>query len=136
MLKEMWEKLDTYTLSAGKPGSQRSINVRNEWGGFSRRLGMPVFTGWQDHTQRVDGVMRCQISDLRWDNKAGVNNQQHWIEHALQGDGEAAFFVIKAADPLAVPRKVEWLDNTRVLVGSIRKEGEATFILAKRIISL
>jgi hypothetical protein len=41
MLKQMWEKLDAFTISAAD-GSERDINVRNEWGGFSRRLKMPV----------------------------------------------------------------------------------------------
>lgn len=35
MLKQMWEKLGAYTVSAGA-GAERAINVRNEWGGFSR----------------------------------------------------------------------------------------------------
>ena len=54
MLKQMWEKLDAYTVSA-VDGSERNINVRNEWGGFSRRLKMPAFTGWQDHVRMVGG---------------------------------------------------------------------------------
>ena len=78
MLKQMWEKLDAYTVSAAD-GSERNINVRNEWGGFSRRLKMPVFTGWQDHARSVNGQMRVLVSDRRWNNTAGVNNQEHWV---------------------------------------------------------
>ena len=132
MLKEMWEKLDSYTHRSGDPSNERPINVRNEWGGFSRKLGMPVFTGWQDHISKIDGQMRCQISDLNWDNKAGVNNQEYWIDFAKRNDGEAAFFVIKAVDPTKSPRKVEWLDSTRVLIGKLQREGTSSFILANR----
>jgi hypothetical protein len=46
MLKDMWAKLDTYTTRASDTSSQRPVNVRNEWGGFSKKLKMPVFTGW------------------------------------------------------------------------------------------
>ena len=74
MLKQMWEKLDAYTVTAAD-GSERNINVRNEWGGFSRRLKMPVFTGWQDHVRSVNGQMRVLVSDRRWNNTAGVNTR-------------------------------------------------------------
>lgn len=135
MLKDMWRKLDAYTLSA-KDRVERSINVRNEWGGFSRRLGMPVFTGWQDHTRKVDGQVRVLISDRNWLNKAGVNNQEHWVSHALQTGGEAAYFMIKAVDPLAVPRQVEWLDESRVLCGRIERTGDQAFIFPSREVAL
>jgi hypothetical protein len=136
MLKDMWEKLDTYTCRAGDPSSARPVNVRNEWGGFSKKLKMPVFTGWQDLISTNSGQMRCQISDQAWTNKAGVNNQEFWVAHALENGGEAAFFVIKAVDPTMVPRKVEWLDDTRVLIGQIERVGTATFILAKRTLGI
>jgi len=132
----MWETLDSYTRRSADPSSERPINVRNEWGGFSRKLGMPVFTGWQDHISKIDGQMRCQISDLNWDNKAGVNNQEYWINFAKQNGGEAAFFVIKAVDPDKSPRTVEWLDSTRVLIGKIQQEGTSTYIVAQRIANL
>jgi hypothetical protein len=74
----MWEKLDAYTVSAAD-GSERNINVRNEWGGYSRRLKMPVFTGWQNHVRMVNGQMRVLVSDRNWNNTAGVNNQEHWV---------------------------------------------------------
>jgi|JI10StandDraft_1071094.scaffolds.fasta_scaffold3402625_1 hypothetical protein len=80
--------------------------------------------------------MRCQISDQAWTNKAGVNNQEFWIDHALKNGGEAAFFVIRALDASAEPRKVEWLDDTRVLIGQIERVGTATYIVAKRTLEI
>lgn len=68
-------RLDAYTVSAAD-GTERNINVRNEWGGFSRRLKMPVFTGWQDHVRMVGGQMRVLVLDRNWNNTAGVNNQE------------------------------------------------------------
>lgn len=135
MLRQMWEMLDAYTVSA-VDGSERSINVRNEWGGFSRRLHMPVFTGWQDHVRSVNGQMRVLISDRHWHNAAGVNNQERWVAYSLEHDCEAAFFVIKARDPLTTPRAVEWLDDTRVLCGKVDRQGNQAFITASRDIPL
>jgi hypothetical protein len=135
MLKQMWEKLDAFTLYAGTR-TERTINVRNEWGGYSRRLKMPVFTGWQDHSRGVDGKLRVLVSDKNWSSISGVNNQEHWVEYALSNGGEAAFFVIKAVDPLAIPRKVEWLDDTRVFCGPIARDGDKTFITATRQVAL
>ena len=76
------------------------------------------------------------VSDPAWLNKAGVNNQERWVAHALENGGEAAFFVIKAVDPTAVPRQVEWLDGGRVLCGSIERIGSQAFITANRVIQL
>lgn len=135
MLKQMWEKLDAYTVSAAD-GTERNINVRNEWGGFSRRLKMPVFTGWQDHVRMVGGQMRVLVSDRNWNNTAGVNNQEHWVTYALEHDSEAAFFVIKAVDPLKSLRSVEWLDDTRVLCGKAMREGTQAFVTAMRQVPL
>src|SRR5262245_45181706 len=118
MLKDMWERLDAHTVSA-KDRSERRINVRNEWGGHSRRLRLPVFTGWEDNVRTIDGKWRVLVSDKSWPNVSGVNNQEYWVDYALQHGGEAAFFLIKAVDPSAVPRKVEWLDNTRVFCGPV-----------------
>ena len=135
MLKEMWKKLDAYTVSA-KDRLQRSINVRNEWGGYSRRLEMPVFTGWQDHTTKVDRETRVLISDVNWLNKAGVNNQEYWVRYALENGAHAAYFMIKSVDPTAIPRKVEWLDDSRVLCGRIERHGEQAFIYPSQAIAL
>ena len=135
MLKQMWEKLDAFTVSA-KDRSERSINVRNEWGGYSRRLKMPVFTGWQDHARNVDGKLRVLVSDRNWSSISGVNNQEYWIDHALDHEGEAAFFVIKAVDSSAIPRKVEWLDDTRVFCGRVVREGDQAFVIASHEVAL
>jgi hypothetical protein len=135
MLKQMWEKLDAFTVSAGD-GSERSINVRNEWGGFSRRFKMPVFTGWQDHVSSDGGKMKVLVSDPAWSNTAGVNNQERWVEHAIQNGTEAAFFVIKAVDPTASPRKVEWLDSSRVFCGKVVREGGRAYVIAERQVQL
>jgi hypothetical protein len=129
MLKQMWEKLDAYTVSAAD-GSERNINVRNEWGGFFRRLKMPVFTGWQDHVRMVGGQMRVLVSDRNW------NNTEHWVAYALEHDNEAAFFVIKAVDPTKSPRSVEWLDDTRVLCGTVTRDGNQAFVTATRQVPL
>ena len=135
MLKRMWQKLDAYTLSA-KERKERVVNARNEWGGFSRRVELPVFTGWQDHTRKIDGQIRVLVSDKNWTNKAGVNNQEFWVDHALANGGEAAYFMIKAVDPAASPRAVEWLDDSRVLCGLIQRQGDQSFIFPNREISL
>jgi hypothetical protein len=47
-MSQMWRLLDTYTLTP--EGTERAVNHNNEWGGYSRRLRMPVFTGWLDFT--------------------------------------------------------------------------------------
>ena len=135
MLREMWNKLDAYTLAA-KDRRERAINVRNEWGGFSRRLKMPVFTGWQDHTKKINGEIRVLVSDKNWSNRAGVNNQEHWVEHALQHGAQAAYFMIKAVDPTVTPRSVEWLDDSRVLCGRIERQGDQAFIFPDREVAL
>jgi hypothetical protein len=135
MLKQMWEKLKANTVSA-RTGAQRSINVRNEWGGYSQRVNLPVFTGWQDHVRSTAGQMRVLVSDTNWPNTAGVNNQEYWVNHALAHGGEAAFFVIKAVDPSATPRQVEWLDDSRVLCGPIERVGTQTFVTATRQVDL
>lgn len=135
MLKQMWEKLDAFTISAAD-GSERDINVRNEWGGFSRRLKMPVFTGWQDFVSNEGGRMKVLVSDRTWNNTAGVNNQERWVEHALEHGVEAAFFVIKAVDPTGSPRKVEWLDDSRVFCGKVVRERSSSYVVATRQVQL
>jgi hypothetical protein len=135
MLKQMWEKLDTFTISAAD-GSERDINVCNEWGGFSRRLKMPVFTGWQDLVSSEAGQMKVLVSDRSWSNTAGVNNQERWVGHAIEHDVEAAFFVIKAVDPTGSPRKVEWLDDSRVFCGKAVREGGSSYVVATRQVQL
>jgi hypothetical protein len=131
----MWDKLDAYTVSA-KDKVERRINVRNEWGGYSRRLRMPVFTGWQDHTKKIDGQIRVLVSDTTWPNKAGSRNQEYWVAHAINEGGEACYFMIKAVDPLASPRTVEWLDDSRVLCGRVERHGNLAFVFPSREIRL
>ena len=69
-------------------------------------------------------------------NTAGVNNQEYWVDYALKHESEAAFFVIKAVDHTASPRKVEWLDDTRCLCGPVERIGDQSFITAVREIRL
>ena len=135
MLKDMWTKLDAYTLSA-KDKRERSINVRNEWGGYSRRLGLPVFTGWTDQIAKINGEIRVLVSDRSWSNKAGVNNQELWVDYALNNGGEAALFKIKAVDPTVSPRQVEWLDSSCALCGRIERHGDQAFIFPTRNVQL
>jgi hypothetical protein len=137
MLKptQMWEKLDAYTVSR-KTGSERSINARNEWGGYSRRLKLPVFTAWQDRARSSGGQTQFLVSDTNWSNTAGVNNQEYWLAHALEHGGEAAVFVIKAVDLTERPRRIESLDDTRVLCGPIERVGTQTFITGSREIRI
>ena len=97
---------------------------------------MLVFTGWQDHVRSVNGQMRVLVSDHRWNNTAGVNNQEHWVTYALEHDSEAAYFVIKAVDPLKSPRSVDWPDDSRVLCGKIVREGKKVLITPTRQIPL
>jgi hypothetical protein len=58
------------------------------------------------------------------------------VAHALEHDSEAAFFVIKAVDPLKSPRTFEWLDETHVLCGKVVREDDQAFITATRQIPL
>ncbi len=137
MLRQMWERLDAYTISASR-GTERAINVRNEWGGYSRRLNMPVFTGWQDLVASANGQMKVLVCDQTWNriNPAGFKNQERWVKHALEHDAEAAFFVIKAVDPTASPRQVEWLDDTRVFCGTVVRDGGSSYVVATRQVRL
>ena len=47
-ISEMWHLLMSSPMT---PRSGKTVNHLNEWGGFSRALGMPVFTAWLDHTR-------------------------------------------------------------------------------------
>ena len=131
----MWQKLQTHTLAV-KTGSQRKVNVRNEWGGFSGRLNMPVFTGWQDHASKVAGQNMMLISDTTWSSISGVNNQERWVQYAIDNDCEGAYFLIKAINPAASPRAVEWIDDTRVFCGKVVRKGTQAFVLTSRQIPL
>ena len=131
-MTEMWKILQAYTYDAA--GNERPVNQNNEWGGFSRRLNMPVFTGWSDRvkydkeTKTTTGV----VSDTTSTKLIGLNNQERWLSHAEKhNDGIAAFFVIHAVDTNADPRKIESIDDGRVFVGKIIRDGTKTRIIGK-----
>ena len=70
----------------------------------------------------------------RMGTPAGHKNQEHWIRHAEEHGGTAAFFVIHAKDYDADgSRKIESIDDERVFIGQIVREGTKTFVLAARI---
>lgn len=132
-MSQMWSLLQAHTLSPG--GEERPVNHLNEWGGFSRRLGMPVFTGWRDRTEfdKVSKTVTALVSDTEWRSAVGVNNQERWLKHAEQNNkGIAAFFIIHAADEDASPRKVKYIDDDAVFVGEIVRKGSKTYIVGKR----
>jgi hypothetical protein len=132
-MKQMWQLLNAYTLNVRD--EERAINHQNEWGGYSRRLGMPVFTAWLDLTQydKATKTVRALVSDATWPNTAGVNNQEHWLKHAEKnGEGRAAFFIIHAVDPAAVPRDVKEIDADVVFIGKIERDGTKTYISGER----
>lgn len=131
-MSEMWSKLDAYNLNA--EGQERAVNQVNEWGGFSRKLGMPVFTAWYDHVEynKESRTTKAVISDTTWQGTVGVNNQERWIKHAEEsGNAVAAFFVIHAANENAHPRKVKYIDDDKVFVGQLVRNGTETYILGQ-----
>lgn len=67
-----------------------------------------------------------------WSSAPGVNNQEHWIAHAEQNGGRAAFFIIHAVDEKAGPRKVSSIDDYAVFIGDIVREGTKTFIRGRK----
>lgn len=136
-MSHMWTLLNTYTISVS--GEERLVNHNNEWGGYSRYLKMPVFTGWRDHTtfDKIEKTTTALILDSAWKNRpAGTNNQERWIRWALENNhGIAAFFVIHAADEKAEVRKIEHIDDDRVFVGNIvRDEGKVYLVGKPRLI--
>jgi hypothetical protein len=129
-MREMWAFLDTYTTSGN---NERAVNHLNEWGGFSRRLGMPVFTGWSDLLQfnQTTRETRATILAADWSNGAGRSNQEKWITYAEANGGDAAFFIVFARDVRAEPRKVESFDTERVFVGTLAREAGDVYIVGK-----
>lgn len=129
----MWSLLDTYTVSIDS--RERSVNHNNEWGGFSRKLNLPVFTGWLDHTvyDKVNKTTTALISDEAWVNRPiGLKNQERWIKFAEDNhEGVAAFFIIHAVDVNAEIRKVEYIDGDKVFVGKISRENGKVFIIGQ-----
>src|SRR4051794_2976561 len=118
-MSQMWRMLDAYTHTPN--GTERAVNHLNEWGGFSRRLGMPVFTGWLDLTtfDKEAKTTTALVCDTAWrDRPVGLPNQERWIKFAEENNqGIAAFFVIHAADENAKLRKVKCIDDDKVFIG-------------------
>jgi hypothetical protein len=128
----MWARLQAYTFNA--KGEERAVNHLNEWGGFSRKLDLPVFTGWYDRVEydKSTKMTTALINDTNWDRPAGVNNQERWISHAeQQNEGIAAFFIIHAVDEDAERRTVKYIDDDKVFVGKVVRDGTKTFIIGQ-----
>jgi hypothetical protein len=131
-MSEMWARLDAYNLNA--EGEERPVNQVNEWGGFSRKLGMPVFTAWFDHVgyDKENKTTKVIISDSTWQGTVGVNNQERWIKFAEErNNSTAAFFVIHAANENAHPRKVKYIDDDKVFIGQLVRNGTETYIVGQ-----
>jgi len=137
-MSQMWTRLNTYTMAAS--GEERSVNHNNEWGGFSRFLKMPVFTGWRDHLtfNKDDKTTTALVYDKEWSARrpVGSANQERWLEWAEQNNnGVAAFFVIHAVDERAALRKVRYIDDDKVFVGPIvRDQGKVLVVGKPRLI--
>ena len=131
-MNQMWAFLQTYTMTP--EGEERAVNHLNEWGGFSRRLNMPVFTGWRDHTEydKVKKTTTALVSSTTWKSPVGVNNQERWLSYAeSHNDAVAAFFIIHAVDEKASRRTVRYIDDDRVFVGKIVRDGPDTYIVGQ-----
>jgi|694.fasta_scaffold87250_5 hypothetical protein len=131
-MTEMWNRLDAYNLNG--EGNERPVNHLNEWGGFSRLLEMPVFTAWFDQLEydKSTKLTTALINDTNWARPVGVNNQERWIAVAEQaGGGIAAFFIIHAVDVNAERRVVRNIDDDKVFVGKLVRDGTATFIVGQ-----
>jgi hypothetical protein len=133
-MSQMWTRLNVYTIGAN--GEERPVNHNNEWGGYSRYLKMPVFTGWQDRTtydksEKTTTALIVNEARKR-DRPIGVNNQLRWIQWALENNGgTAAFFVIHAADVNAEVRKVKYIDDDKVFVGKLMRDGEKVYLVGQ-----
>jgi hypothetical protein len=83
-MTQMWSLLDTYTLRVTN-GKERPVNQQNEWGGFSKRLNMPVFTGWMDFSvyDKETKETKVIVCDTEWENRvSGIKNQEYWLTFA------------------------------------------------------
>lgn len=130
-ISQMWTFLDVFTYDAG--GKERPVNHLNEWGGYSRVLGMPVFTGWRDRTtfDRDSKTTSAVVSDSSWAPKVGRSNQERWVEYTLAHSGQAAFFIVHAVDEEAQPRKIAAIDSERVFIGTLRRDGTKSILTGK-----
>jgi len=132
-MSQMWSVLQAVTTD--QAGAERPVNHLNEWGGFSKRLKVPVFTGWKDRTvyDKESKTVTALVCDTAWTSAVGVNNQERWLAHAEKNNNrQAAFFVIHAADENASPRKVKYIDDDAVFVGEIVRDGGKTYIKGRR----
>jgi len=133
LMSQMWARLNVYTISAN--GQERLVNQNNEWGGYSRYLKMPVFTGWRDHTtfDKVEKTTTALILDSDWkDRPVGTKNQELWIRWAFENNnGIASFFVIHALDEKAKVRKVKYIDDDKVFVGKIIRDEGKVYLVGK-----
>ena len=132
-MSHMWSLLQAHTITPD--GEERSVNHLNEWGGYSKKLGMPVFTGWRDLTEfdKQAKTVTALVNDTQWKSTVGVNNQERWLKHAEENNqGIAAFFIIHAADDKAIPRKVKYIDDDAVFVGKIVRNGAKTYAVGMR----
>ena len=132
-MTQMWSLLQAHTLTPS--GKERAVNHLNEWGGYSKKAGMPVFTGWKDLTtyDKEKKTTTALVSDTTWSSAVGLNNQEHWLAFAEQNnDSIAAFFIIHAEDEDASPRKVKYIDADSLFVGKIVRDGTKTYIVGQR----
>lgn len=129
-MTEMWNLLDVYTLTP--EGAERTVNPNNEWGGYSRKLEMPVFTAWFDMVKYDKETKKTTalVCDTAWLGRPiGLPNQERWVDYSeKECDGQAAFFIIHAVEAINDTRKIKEIDGDRVFVGSIRREGGKTYI--------
>ena len=132
-MSHMWQLLDTYTLTP--QGTERAVNHINEWGGFSRLLGMPVFTAWEDLAtyDKATKMTKALVCDTAWPERtAGLNNQERWLTFAeTKTGGVAAFFIIHAADVKAELRKVKYIEEERIFVGKVLRVGGKTYVIGE-----
>ena len=129
----MWSLLQAHTFTPA--GKERPVNQNNEWGGFSRRLGMPIFTGWFDMVcyDRGKKTSTALVCDIAWTGRpVGLPNQERWLRFAEeQNEGIAAFFIIHAVDADAERRAVKYIDDDKVFVGPVVRDSGKTFIVGK-----
>lgn len=132
-MSQMWRLLDAFTLRPD--GQERAVNQNNEWGGFSRRLNMPVFTGWRDLTtyDKEAKTTTALVCDTEWTGRpVGLANQERWLKFAEEkNQGLAAFFVIHAKDEAAEVRQVRYIDDDKVFVGMVVRDGGKVYIVGK-----
>ena len=131
-MSHMWKILKVYTVTPA--GAQRPVNHLNEWGGYSQRLEKPVFTAWLDNItfNKNTRTAKALVSDTVWSSTVGVNNQEYWLDYAIrENDAVAAFFVIHAVDVNASPRKVQQIDDDKVFVGQVVRDGTKTYIVGQ-----